>query len=575
MKLTVKKAVALVLVLLLMFVTACSNNSGQTANDKEASGGDAKAEVTQEAKTEDKTEAEDKTESTGSLDERVSLSILAPAIVGIIDYETNDFTKWLEDKVNVDLSFQTVPDQGGEEKIQIILSSGDIPDILMSLGLNNAMITKYGVDEEMFLQLDDYMEKYAPNMQKSLANFKQGIGSMRMIDGHFYSMPVFDICQHCENSAKMWVYQPWLDKLEIPVPTTTDEFYQMLKAFKDNDPNGNGKADEIPLNGCAFNKGWHNDIQTFLMNAFVYYDRGSNANGMYVDNYQVKNALESEEYREGLRFLNKLYTEGLIYENAMTQDNPALVKQVENQEIELVGAVPGGFVGMFANLGGERGSQFRPISPVKGPSGYQNTPLYPSYAGSGDWVISADCENPIRAVQLADAMYEMEPSLDIRAGGMKDNFWREANDGELGFDGNPAKWYALKPWQDKDPQNESWIQVGVWDYTDLRVSQATDTAVDLWSLAGNEYMLYKVTMEMYAPFTHNMAVPPMQFEVEDQEQVAVLMTQLNTLMESSEFNFITGISNLDSDWDKYLADLKKLSDPLLKYYQAGYDRQYR
>ena len=50
-----------------------------------------------------------------------------------------------------------------------------------------------------------------------------------------------------QSSQFYWIRQDWLDKLGLAVPTTVDELHDVLLAFKNNDPNGNGKADEIPL----------------------------------------------------------------------------------------------------------------------------------------------------------------------------------------------------------------------------------------------------------------------------------------------------------------------------------------
>jgi len=514
------------------------------------------------------------TEATTKPAEPVTLEFLAPALISIEDFATNEFTKWMEEQSGIQTVWSTIPSQGREEKLSIILSTGDLPDVMMSCEVSAAMMAKYGAEEKLFLQLDELIDKSAPNLLKSIAKFDKGLDLLRMVDGHIYSLPVLDTCQHCEHSTKMWLYDPWLQKLNITYPTTTEEFYQMLKAFKDNDPNGNGKADELPLVGASASSGWHSSIDEFLMNAFVYYDRGKL--GYYVEGGVVKNSINAEGYREGLRYLNKLFGEGLIYEGSLTQDYETAVKLTESEGDAIVGASPAGFVGMFANLGGERAMGFRPLSPIKGPAGVQHAVTYPSEPWQGNYVISAESVNPEAAVKFGDLLYTREATLNIRAGGMRDSFWRDAKEGEVGFDGKPANWFALQPWQSENPQNESWIEVGVWDFTDLRASQAVDTSVDLWSAAGNEYMLYKVTMEQYAPYRVDFALPPLTFTLEEQEEVAFLQTEIQKMFDSTQFNFITGNASLDADWATYLADLEKIGlAKLMMIYQTAYDRQYK
>lgn len=89
-------------------------------------------------------------------------------------------------------------------------------------------------------------------------------------DGKIYGLTGLNECFHCSYPNKMWVNTKWLDQLNMKVPATTEEFKEMLKAFKTKDPNGNGKADEVPLSGSTENFGVH--IIPYLMNGFIYDD---------------------------------------------------------------------------------------------------------------------------------------------------------------------------------------------------------------------------------------------------------------------------------------------------------------
>ena len=77
--------------------------------------------------------------------------------------------------------------------------------------------------------------------------YKRQILDKLLYNGNIYSIgyAAKDPCQY--QPDEMYVYRPWLDKLGLDIPETTEEFYQMLKAFKEQDPNGNGVADEIPF----------------------------------------------------------------------------------------------------------------------------------------------------------------------------------------------------------------------------------------------------------------------------------------------------------------------------------------
>ena len=104
------------------------------------------------------------------------------------------------------------------------------------------------------------------------------------------------------------IRQDWLDKLGLDMPETLDDWYNVLKAFKTQDPNGNGKADEIPLT-ATFNV---RDIYRFG-EAFGLYRSGNAECRWDVDDEgKIYFKDTTEEFKKTLEFLNKLYAEGLL-----------------------------------------------------------------------------------------------------------------------------------------------------------------------------------------------------------------------------------------------------------------------
>ena len=90
---------------------------------------------------------------------------------------------------------------------------------------------------------------------------------MKQPDGHIYGFAEYTSNPSANNPEKMWINSAWLEKLEIEVPTTTEELKNVLIAFRDGDPNGNGIQDEIGVYGRR--QGWGEDIIACLMNSFV------------------------------------------------------------------------------------------------------------------------------------------------------------------------------------------------------------------------------------------------------------------------------------------------------------------
>jgi putative aldouronate transport system substrate-binding protein len=508
--------------------------------------------------------------------EKITLNFTVPSVMYIEDYATNEVTKKMEAMSNIHINFTTIPSDA--EAISLSLASGQYPDVYFFnwTGITNAQLEQYGAGEKLFLELEQLIRARAPNAVKAIEKVQNGWGLARSTDGKIYSMPRIDVCQHCEHSAKMWVNQVWLDKLGIKAPTTTDEFYKMLVAFKTKDPNGNGKADEIPLIGAI--SGWQQYSELFLMNSFLYYDKGNY--GYYVDNKTIKSALTQDAYKEGLKYMRRLYAEGLLYEGSFTQDNATLTKIVESEEAATVGATPAGFPGMFATqVGDDRARMFRPISPLKGPNGVQVAPFLYWPVSLGGMVLTKQNKYPEATVQWADWLYTLEGSLWTRWGAM-DQAWRWPNKGEVGYDNEPALWAEIRPWNvgSSNPQNLGYMDVGVWNFDDaFRPGMAVETTGDLWTAKALERMLYVVTKQQYRPYAKNtMALPPLKFQGGEQTEVATLTTEVSKYADKSLFDFVSGALNIDSDWARYLEGLERAGlSRLQKFYQTAYNRQFK
>ncbi|MDD4038949.1 MAG: extracellular solute-binding protein, partial [Sphaerochaeta sp.] len=326
----------------------------------------------------------------------ITVDIMVAQPPCVEDYNTNRFTKYMEELTGIKVNYIMIPEQAATEKLALVLASGDYPDAFLGFGVNNTLETTYGAQEGLFMPLNKfYSKEWMPNMMKAFEEFPGGIGFMTNIDGNIYSLPRLEGCYHCSNQAKLFVYQPFLDKLGMKMPTTTDEFYQVLKAMKEQDANGNGKADEIPLAGSII--GWSDQVERFLLNSFIYTDLDTNINanaddnvGYMMNNGKVDTAVNKPAFREGLAFINKLYKEGLLYNGSFTQDSSQLTQLVESSAQPVVGFAAGGWRGQFATIGGERFNNFRAIAPLKGPKGAQYSVAFFQNPEIGELVLSSD-----------------------------------------------------------------------------------------------------------------------------------------------------------------------------------------
>lgn len=519
----------------------------------------------------------------------ITVNIMVTQPPCVEDYNTNRFTKYMEELTGIKVNFIMIPEQAATEKLALVLASGDYPDAFLGFGINSELETTYGAQEGLFLPLNKYYTKeWMPNMMKAFEEFPGGIGFMTNIDGSIYSVPRLDGCYHCSNQAKMFVYQPFFDALKLKVPTTTDEFYKALKAIKEKDPNGNGKQDEIPLAGSII--GWSDQVERFLLNSFIYCDLDTNINANADDNVgymmvkgKVDTAVNKAAYRDGLKYINKLYSEGLLYNGSFTQDSSQLTQLVESSAQPVVGFVAGGWRGQFSSISGERFKNFRAIAPLKGPKDVHYSVAFLQNPEIGALVLSSETPYADAIMRYFDYMYSREGTLTQR-NGFREEAWDWASSGQFGLDGKPAIWQELKLWNDKDPQNDSWIQTYTAAMTPtlkngLAKAQTTPSDPSYYLPANNEKTLYDETSQLYKPNEDvSVEVPVLKYTADEGERFSTVKRELANYIRQSAVKFMVGFLDVNDDkvWNDYVANLEKLQlKAVLDLMQTAYDRQYK
>ncbi len=514
------------------------------------------------------------------VDEKVTLTFFAPKSNQIEDLETNEFTKYYEKKTNVHIDWELAPQNAINEKKQLSLASGDYPDVFFGTGMSPDEQLRYGVNDGVFIVLNDLIKKYGLETKKMFAKVDYLKPSITAPDGNIYGLPSVNECFHCRTSQKLWINHVWLDRLGLEKPTTTEELYQVLKAFKEQDPNGNGIADEIPLSGAT--DSWHTNIDGFLMSAFTYNNgRGftasdSTARLMVDDNGKVWAPYMTKDWQEGLRYIKKLYDEGLIDPTALTQQQPELQTLGENPGVAILGAVASGWFGVFSSLEGQNMKEYDALAPITGPKGFRTAGFYPYAFSHGEFVITDACATPDVAMRWADDLYNIDNTLRYVEAGRPGIEWREAKEGELDLEGKPAKWTRLETtYKYGEIQNVHYYQMGPsWRSAEYRRS---------WSQPQDEYDSngYEKRLFMQSQAYEDAAPPwyyvyPKVFPVPaDVDETAQLTTEVMDYLNESIARFITGDLDIEKDWSKYLAELKNVGiERLIELKQKAYDAQY-
>jgi putative aldouronate transport system substrate-binding protein len=490
------------------------------------------------------------------------------------DLPTNAFTKTLEQKFNIRFQWTTVPYDGAPEKRQISLASGDYPDVFLLVPyidhFTQADLLKYG-QQGVIVPLNDLIDQYAPHIKEVLDANKDYKAMNTAPDGKIYGLNGLSACYHCSFPNKMWVNTAWMKKLQISTPKTTDDFKKMLEAFKTKDPNGNGKADEIPLSGSTETFGVH--VVPFLMNAFIYDDDHTY---LIMDNGKVDFAPNKPQWREGLKYIKSLYDEGLIDPAAFTQNAAAFAK-TGNHNPELLGAGAGMHPAIFVDLNSESSKHYDSIPPLTGPGGVSYATFNYSGNPGASFVITnkAGKEQQIAMIKALDYIYTFEGQLEANTG-IEGVDWRKPKEGEKALDPSmQARWTTIPGKPGDKPHNNAWAQLGQYNLSsEFRGSQVQST--DIYSPDGYERRLFDATKNNYDGKQPKQIFPHWAVWIDpgSADQAGMMQTNINNYVEQNELQFITGSKSLDKDWDDYVKgfdglNLKGYLDIMQKAYDAS------
>lgn len=515
-------------------------------------------------------------------EEKKELTVMIQDSATIGPLDQNEFYKWYEEKTNVHVNFIEVEAAAMVEQVNLMLMGGEYPDILMccgsSLGVTPALEVTYGA-QGVFLPLNDYIEKWGKETQEVFSLYEDKLpAAITAPDGNIYSLPNINDCYHCNNTGKIWINQTWLDKLKLNTPTTTEEFRDVLRAFKEQDPNGNGVADEIPLMGA---KGFgNNNPILFLLNSFLYCP--SDASTLYLDDDgKVTCAATQPEFKEGLAYIKSLVDEGLLDASSFTQTVDQLKQFAQEPDAIRLGAYPGtnptNITGSYDGTPDQRTKNYVPLAPLTGPEGYRNTPVTGQAYYSGFFIITSACEDPELAFRWADGLYSEEATLNSQIG-LIDSGRVEVAEGDKGINGEQALWDNY-PGKQTGPDNTFRAQnVTLARRTsDFRLGQRVDYSDSDYQIRNNEVRLYEATRDYYAPYCHTENYLPNAYLTEEESaEVAQLTETLSSYVEEQSTLFILGTRDLDTEWDSYLKEFDSMNlNRLIEIRQAAYDRQFK
>ncbi|MGM7723000.1 extracellular solute-binding protein [Metabacillus sp. Hm71] len=482
------------------------------------------------------------------VDEKITLSMVGPH-VGKGEWKDREYFKEMEKLTNINFKFETPPRDDFPTKKQLLLASGDLPDIFYASDINHQEQIKYG-GNGILIPLEDLIDKYAPNIKKMLEERPEVKKAITAPDGHIYALPSVD---DQPSYWHMWYNGEWLKNLGVTeLPKTTDEFYNLLKRFKTEDPNKNGKADELPLS----NHNGVGEFDSYLLAAF-----GLTGSGISLKDGEVVYSPVREEYKAYLEYMNKLWEEDLFDHESFSQTNPQ--KKAKGHE---------NLIGVFADahpafvLGG---STDRTDNPVFHPltSEFIDQPIVPESTGigHGTFAITKENEHPEATIRWVDYSYSIE-GADLLHNGVEGTYWewKDANtkqerlikDAPSGFDSPEDFRSSISPdWGIGVPiRRFAQDQLG-WKWGNDKFGE--------WVREEDKKKLIPYETPVY---------PSVYFKDDELKTITRIERDLNTYVTQMRAKFITGESSL-SEWDKYVKTIEDMDlDKLIDIYKQAYER---
>ncbi|MEQ9636650.1 MAG: extracellular solute-binding protein [Devosia marina] len=436
------------------------------------------------------------------------------------------------------------------EAMNLLLAQGNMPDIVGG-HLIQQPVNQYG-PEGAFVPLNDLVKEHAPNIQAFWDAHPGLMEAISSADGNYYYIPYLPDGKY----GRAWyIRQDWLDKLGLEQPQNVDELYEVLVAFRDQDPNGNGKKDEIPY----FARQWE-EVNRLL----VLWDARSSGSDTYHDFYvndegKVVHPYAQEAYRTGIANIAQWYEEGLIDPEIFTRGSSARDYLLS----ENLGGVTHDW---FASTSGYNaaladkidGFNFIPFLPPASAGGvrmeeHRRTPIKPD-----GWAISHSNEHPVETIKYFDFWFT-ETGRNLSNFGVEGETW-DMIDGEPIF--KPEVLNSDTPVNSQMYLVGAQIYRGYWQdyrYEDQWTSDAAREGIALYE--ANDLLIDQFL--------------GVAFNEEEQAVYDRYWPSLRTYMLERQQAWILGSGDVEAEWDDYVNTLNRMGyDKVIEVMNTAYERQY-
>lgn len=484
------------------------------------------------------------------VDETLTLSIAGEKASLAPDYNEMELVQQWEEDTNIAIEWNMLAPEVYLDKRNLLLASNDLPDAFLNSRFTDDELVRYGTDGTL-IPLEGLIEQYAPNLQAIFEERPELKAAVTASDGHIYSLPSAEELGLAAVPFFWSINKSWLDALGLDVPTTVDEYHDALVAFKTQDPNGNGKADEIPLS--FINNWWCADIGDLFAALGGIAD---NADHRIVRDGEVIYTGADERYRDAIATLHEWYEEGLIDPESFTQDDKAYLAKGKTET-----PVLGSYVWWETAevVGTDRADEYVLLPVLEGVEGQLVGRSNYADFGRNAFAITSANEFPSATMRWVDELYEPVMAAQVSYGPVGETLVENA-DGVLEQAELPEGVNAGELRQ-KVALGAGAPHVLTREHFETVVlpePRALERLLDL--------------EEHYLPYAEPENYPSVFFSVEELEEIGSIEADIKALVEQKRAEWITS-GGVEGEWDAYVSQLESMGlDRLVEIWQAGYDR---
>ena len=468
------------------------------------------------------------------------------------------FTEAYEKKTGVKIEWIEVSSDAFADQLALKLTTGDLPDIILKGGVSNSNQLKYG-EQGYFLDLTDgnRLQTFAPNYWALCQQYPEILSASMMPDGSVYSLGMVRNSTGSTIASKLFFNQDWLKNLGKEVPTTSEEFYELLKAFKNDDPNGNNLKDEVGL----YIKPDHLQYVTFGM--FGIGNRGSN-NGFIDYDEETKSVryfAMDDGFRAWVEWVRKLYKEGLLNKEYFDFTESNLGNYINND-------VCGVFA--YTNLcmiGQQTQQKFTYLDgAMTGPQGDKDYFGVNSMGTTGSFIITSACKYPEVALRWADYFYSDEGSLFFYFGDEGVTYDKLDNGSYQFNDQVLADFYS-----GKNSYDGCAVYVSLYGYGNT----PTMTKVPFNSADDNKGIALDAANALIEDCA--IAWPAFTFTKKEQRTIEDNKADIDKYVASMRDAWIMGTTELNDDtWNQFLNTIQRMGiEDVLEVYNNALQRAYQ